>query len=602
MVNGYNNRGLDVHLDSGRISAFELGDEVIARYLGGRGLGVFFLRRDLAATVEPLAAENLLVVAAGGLNGSMAPTGGRFSVTFKSPLTGTIASANSGGFWGVTFKRSGHDLLVLRGCAAAPVYLHISEQGAELRECPELWGESIPAVTAKLKERHSKAARVLAIGPAGENGVRFAALINDNSRAVGRAGVGAVMGSKKLKAIVVEGQKQYAPSRPDLYQSGIYQANKLLKSMPVTSRALTELGTAGLVKLIYDHDMLPHRNFQDVTHRPEDVEKISGEALRENILVAPRACFNCRIACGRQTRVGERHGEGPEYETVALLGANLGIYDIREVALANYLCNELGMDTISFGNTVGLAMELFERGVIGRRQTKGLELRFGSSGILEKLASQTAFQRDFGRDIALGAKRLAEKYGMPQLAMVVKGLELPGYEPRATMAQALGYATSPRGGCHLQGGYAVTLGFFGASREVDRFLIETTAGHVVNQQDSGCISDMLGLCRFSSYAFGENEISRIYSGFSGIDLSPHDLEKIARHIQEEERRFNIGAGFDHHDDTLPERMFSEKIMIAGEPRAIDRQFHFQPLLQKYYEIRGWDEKGLPTGPGKNERG
>ena len=597
MISGYNNKVLDVDLNSGNIAEYGLADEIISRYLGGRGLGVCFLTKETSPAIDPLSGENLLVIATGGLTGSMAPTSGRFSVTFKSPLTGTIASSNSGGFWGVSFKRCGYDVLIIRGKAAVPVYLTVSERQTELVECPELWGESIPAVTETLKGRHSKTAKVLAIGPAGEKGVLFAALINDGARAVGRGGAGAVMGSKNLKAIVADGRRQFPPAQEDLYQNGISQSNKLLLSMPVTAHALYELGTAGLVKLINDHDMLPHRNFQDVRHRPEDVERISGEELRQQILVAPKPCFNCRIVCGRKTRVGAKEGEGPEYETIALMGANLGIYDIREVALASYACNELGIDTISFGNTVGLAMELFEKGIIGSSDTGGMDLRFGTRNVLENLVAITADRQGFGDLLALGARRLAEKFAHPGLAMVSKGLEFPGYEPRATMAQAIGYATSPRGGCHLQGGYAVTLGFFGGSREVDRFLIETTAGHVVNQQDSGCIVDSLGLCRFSSYAFGENELSRTFAGLTGIDLSPHDFEMTARFIQDREREFNNAAGFTPADDTLPDRFFTEKIEIAGEPRCLDRQRHFAPLLKKYYEIRNWDENGIPLDHG-----
>ncbi|MFH1941000.1 MAG: aldehyde ferredoxin oxidoreductase family protein [bacterium] len=593
MINGYNNVGLDVDLSSGEIEEFQVEDDVITGTLGGRGMGVFYLLRDVSPNIDPFSDENMLVISSGGLGGSIAPTGGRFSVTFKSPLTGTIGSSNSGGFWGMSFVRTGYDVLLIRGRANAPVYLFISEDRRELVECPELWGMTMPSLTNELRARYSQSVKVLGIGPAGENRVRFAAMMNDYSRAVGRGGPGAVMGSKYLKAIVVEGKKKFTAVNTELYETGLYQANKLLRSMPVTSKALPELGTAGLVKLVHEHDMLPHRNFQDVHHRLEDIEMISGEYLKKKILTSQRGCFNCRIRCGRLTQVEERKGEGPEFETIALMGANLEIYDIEEVALANYVCNDMGIDTISFGNTVGLTMELYEKGIVRKATTGGADLPFGKRGVLEELARQTAYRRGFGDEIAEGALRLGRKHGVEELAMAVKGLELPGYDPRASLLQALGYATASRGGCHLKGGYAITLGFFGGSREVDRFLVDTVAGHIVNEQDSGCVADSLGICRFSFFSFGENELSRIYSGYTGLDISPDDLKKIAKKTIDMERLFNMEAGFTKEDDTLPLRFFHEKIPISGKMRAIDFDEQFSPMLRKYYEVRKWNEDGVP---------
>ena len=593
MINGYNGKGLEVDLSSGKIKEFTIDNEIIKKYIGGRGLGVFFLTKYFSPNENPLSENSPLIITAGGLTGTRTPTSGRFSITFKSPLTGTITSSNSGGFWGVNFRKTGYDALIIRGISDNPVYLYISEDKAEIVKAADLWERTLPELTDTLRNRYTKSVKVLGIGPAGENQVLISAIMNDYSRAVARGGPGALMGSKKLKAIVVDGRKKFFPAKQELYEAGIQQSNKLLKSMPVTSKALPQLGTIGLLKLINDHDMLPHKNFQDVYHKPENIEKISGELLRKKFLLAKRGCFNCTITCTRKTKVGEKVGEGPEYETTALMGANLDIYELEEIALANYICNDYGMDTISFGNTVGLAMELFEKGYLTIKDTEGIDLRFGKKGILQKLAKMTALNVGFGKFIGEGAKRLSERFGAPELAMVVKGLELPGYEPRASYTQALGYATSSRGGCHLKGGYLVTLGFFGGSREVNRFLIDTAAGHVVNEQDSGCVADSLGICRFSFYGFGENELARIYSGYTGIEITPEELKFKAQIIQNIERNFNIKAGFTKKDDTLPERMFNEKIMIAGEPRAIDKESQFEKMLKKYYEIRGWDKNGYP---------
>ncbi len=588
-VNGYNNCFLEVDLSSGRVNRHPLSQNLITDGLGGRGLGVICLNHNLSPSTTPLGEESLLVFAPGGLVGSAAPTSGRFSVTFKSPLSGTICSSNSGGFWGNTFKRTGYDMLIVKGKAAVPVYLYISEKETNIIECPELWGYTVSEITGKLLKKYPRG-RVLGIGPAGEKKALISSIMNDYSRTCGRGGGGAVMGSKNLKAVVVEGTKTFRPVNQKTYKTGLFQANKLLRSLPVTAKAFPLLGTAGLLKLVYQHDMLVHRNFQDVRHKQEDIEKISGESLRKNLGAVPGGCFNCRIRCTRITRTGEKKGEGPEFETLAMMGANLDNYNLQEIALANYVCNDYGLDTISFGNTLGLAMELFDKGIITQNKTNGLRLSFGKLQNLPKLARLTCLREGLGDFLADGALRLGRKFGADELAMVVKGLELPAYDPRSTLMQALGYATSTRGGCHLKGGYMISLGFFGGAREVDRFLVDTVADHVVDEQDSGCVADMLGICRFAFFSFSENELSRIYSGFTGIDLSPHELKKKAKGIIEKERFFNIKAGISTREDTLPDRFFTEKIMISGENRAIDKETQFNHMLRKYYEIRDWSSE------------
>ena len=596
----YNGIGLDVDLSRGSLSPFPLEEGFLLRYLGGRGLGVGWLTEREPFPEDPLGEEAPLIFVSGALNGSSAPTSGRFSVTCRSPLTGTIVSANSGGFFGPALKRSGFDMVVVRGKSPKPVWLNIQEGEASLHEASDLWGLGAAAATERLRNLASPQSRVLAIGQAGERGVLFASLVNDGDRTAGRGGCGAVMGSKNLKALVVHGSRTFPAAKEELYKAALYQTQKLIRSFPVTARALPELGTPGLVKLMADHDMLPHRNFQDVAHRPEDVELLSGENLRKTLYVGPTGCALCPIRCGREIVVQGVRGGGPEYETLANMGANLGIYDLQEISLANYLCNDLGMDTISLGGTLAAAMELFERGVLTVKETGGIPLAFGSKGFLCRLTEMTGLREGFGKILSEGSLRLARRFGVPELSISVKGLELPGYEPRATTAQALGYATSPRGGCHLQGGYAVSLGFFGGSREVDRFLIDTVAGHVIDQQDSGCLSDSLGLCRFASFSLGEGEFARLFAGFTGAEIDQTELQDRACLIQNQERRFNIRAGFTRRDDTLPERFFTEAIPLSGKNRLIDRELHFRPLLENYYRLRGWDEEGVPPAPGRKE--
>jgi len=594
MINGYNGLGLDIDLSTGKIREIGIADTLIKQYVGGRGLGTYFLTQNLPPDTDPLSEQSLLVISAGGLGGSRAPAAGRFSVTFKSPLTGTIASANSGGRWGSIFKRSGFDICLIRGRSAVPVYILIAEGDARILEAGNLWGKTLPELSEDLAAIHSSSAGILAIGPAGENRVLFASLMNDIHRTAGRGGGGAVMGAKNLKAIVVNGQKTFAPARPEEYRNGLYQAEKLVKNFPVTARALPQLGTPGLVRLIHAHDMLPSRNFSSTRHKTGEVMEISGEKLRSRLLVRRRGCYNCSVACGRVTRVKSRKGEGPEYETIALLGPNLGIYDLDRVAVANYLCNENGMDTISLGGTLALATELFQKGIIGTADTGGRDLDWGRGELLIQLTKATARREGLGEWLARGSLRLGRQFGREDLAMAVKGLELPGYDPRASLHQALGYATSPRGGCHLKGGYLVCLGFFGGAREVNRFLVDSAADHCVEAQDSGCVSDMLGICRFLSFSLSDHELARIYSGYTGLDTGPEDLKATARRIQNIERSFNIRAGFTAADDTLPERMFREKIMVDGKRRAIDYDGQFKVMLDKYYQVRGWDRQGVPA--------
>jgi len=586
---------LEVDLSNGRVETHFLGQSETEMFPGGRALGLHLLSTMLNPGTDPLSADNLIAFVPGALNGSGTPAGGRFSISAKSPLTNTIASSNLGGGWGTLLARKGYAALLLRGRAPEPVLLVMDRERVEFRPAQSLWGLDLPALFEKLAAEFPPGTRILAIGPAGENLVSFSAIAHDGGRMAGRCGLGAVLGVKQVKALVLlPGGEARLPAAADDFRAGVRRADRLLRTMPITSKALPQLGTAGLVRLIWEHDMLPHHNFQDTRHPAEAIEAISGERLRQDHLLASSGCQGCRIRCGRSTRAGGRQGEGPEFETIALLGANLGIYDLEEISLANYACNELGLDTISMGNTLGLAMELQARGLL---PAEALELPgwpvFDTPGRLEKFIRLTATRRDAGAWLAEGARRLAGRCGRPELAMAVKGLELPGYEPRATMAQALGYATSPRGGCHLQGGYAITLGFFGGAREVDRFLISTTAGHVVDMQDSGCLADSLGICRFAFFAFGENEIAALYSAFSGRSVKPSELTAMARRVQDLEREFNLRAGCGPEADTLPERFFSEEIEIAGRPRKIDREKHFKPLLDNYYQLRGWNAEGRP---------
>jgi len=597
---GFFGKILEIDLTAGAVRVLPLDASVVADYIGGRGLATRLFCDTADPAADPLGPENVIAIAVSPLVGTNAPTSARGHMVFKSPLTGVIGTSNSGGGWGFTFKSAGYDALVIKGRSPEPVWIDITPAKVEIHSAAKLWGRDIHETTAELTAGFSAAERprVLCIGPAGENLVRFADVANDKNRVYGRGGPGAVWGSKNLKAVRVAGREKIQIRDPEKYKSGYDQALYLMRQAPVTKRLLRELGTAGLVELINVIDMLPHRNFQDCTHREEDLERISGETIARTILERAAGCYLCPIACQRHTRIAregspDEIGEGPEYETVVLMGPDCGIYDLAAITTANYRCNELGMDTISFGGTVACAMELAEAGVLPKAATDGLDLRFGNASVLEKLAVATAYRKGIGDILAEGSYRLGEKFGRPDLSMSVKKMDIPAYDPRASFTQALGYMTSPSGACHLRGGYAVSLAFFGGSKEIPRFSLLQSPIAIRNMQNTGILQDSLGVCRFTGYAFGSDPWSRMLSGVTGMDFSVARLEEIENRIAALERLFNLAAGAGPADDALPPRFAESGIVVAGEKRTVSREAQ-EKMRRDYYQVRGWDEEGRPT--------
>ncbi len=598
MMPGFHGRVLEVDLSAGSVRTLPLDLSLALDYLGGRGLAARILYDTIDPGCDPLGPGNAVVIASSPLVGSSAPTAGRGHMAFKSPLTGMLGTSNSGGTWGAGFKAAGYDVLVIKGASRSPVMLDISPERVELMPAGHLWGKTTHETTDALTAggETGNPYRVLCIGPAGENLVRFSAVANDRNRVFGRCGPGAVWGSKKLKAVRVRGKSRIAIADNDKYRAGLDQALYLMKQAPVTKRILRELGTAGLVELINLIGMLPHRNFQDTSHREEDVERMSGEALARSLLEKAGSCYLCPIGCQRYTRVArdgrEERGEGPEFETAVLLGPVCGVYDLEAVTLANYRLNELGIDTISFGGTVACAMELYESGLIRAEQTGGLDLSFGRAEALEKLAVMTAWRRGFGDELAEGSYRLAERRGRPGASMTVKKLEIPGYDPRASYTQALGYMTSPTGACHLRGGYAVSLAFFGGTKEVPRFSLVQAPLTIRNMQNLGILQDSLCVCRFTGFAYAHEPWARMVSGVTGRDFSVARFQEIENRVAALERLFNLEAGLREEDDALPDRFADVPVVVGGRERAVSREDQAR-LRRDYYRVRGWDEKGRP---------
>ncbi len=585
---------LRVNLTDGTIKEEKISDEVLKMFIGGRGLGVKILYDELKPGVDPLSPENKIVILTGPLTGTAAPSSGRWCSVTKSPLTGTIHDSHSGGYFGPELKFAGFDGVIIEGASEKPVYLWIHDGEAELRDASHLWGKDTHDTTDMIcKELGDEKIKVACIGPAGENLVKIACIINDKHRAAGRGGHGAVLGSKKLKAIAVRGTQRVPITSEEAFREAVRRALDKIKESAVTSQSLPAYGTAVLVNIINEQGLFPTRNFQ--TGVFPTASRISGETMAETILVKKKPCWGCPIACGRVTKVppwspysGE--GEGPEYETIWAFGAQCGVDNLEAIAKANYLCNELGLDTISMGHVIGTAMELYEKGYIKPEQTRGVDLKFGNVEAIVELTWRTAYRSGLGNDLAEGSRRLAEKYGAPELSMDVKGQELPAYDPRGAQGHGLGYATSNRGGCHLRA-YMIAAEILGIPEKLDPLTTEGKAKWVITFQDLFATCDSLVLCKFVTFAFGAEEFADMLSAATGWNLTADDVMKIGERIYNLERAFNIREGFKGRDeDTLPKRLLEEP-MPEGPVKGYVVKLN--EMLDEYYNLRGWKD-GVPT--------
>ncbi|MFX0134281.1 MAG: aldehyde ferredoxin oxidoreductase family protein [Candidatus Hodarchaeota archaeon] len=560
---------------------FELEEKTALNYLGGRGLGVKLLYDRIEKKIDPLSSKNHLIFTTGPITATSVYTSGRFSAVSKSPLTGTICDANSGGIWGATFKKCGYDGLMLAGAAKSPIYLYIDENEVKIEDAQKLWGLNTHETTNNLQEIYGNNAKILCIGPAGENLVKFASIMNDKNRALGRGGLGAVMGSKKIKAIVVKGDKAIKIADKNKLDFFLSETKKWFDAITITGRSLPMFGTAVLVNIINEFGLFPIRNFQE--GYSELADKVSGESIKKDILIRKTGCYKCPIACGRLTEVDGKRGKGPEYETVWALGPELGIFDLKKITQANYRCNELGLDTISTGVTIGCAMELKEKGFFNEAPS------FGEVDKLGPLIEDIAYRRGIGNQFAEGSKILAETKKHPEFAMQVKGLELPAYDPRGAQGQALAYATSNRGGCHLRA-YIIGPELLGVPTLFDRFQTYNKPDLVIRTQNINAMLDSLIICKFTAFAISEDFYSRLLTAVTGVKFSSEDLMIIGERIWNLERLFNIKEGFSKKDDTLPKRFLTEPLKKGGSKGRVVK---LDEMLSEYYSARGWDQKGIP---------
>ena len=599
---------LRVDLTKGTCTAEPLNMAWAQDYLGQRGLATKYFAEEVDPKVDPLAPENKLIYATGPLTGTMASTGARFSVITKGPLTGAIACSNSGGYFGAELRFAGWDMIILEGKAPTPVYLHIENDVARLLPADEIWGKSTWDTEAILKKKHhDPLTRVSSVGRAGESQVLFAAIVNDLHRAAGRSGVGAVMGSKNLKAVAVRGTVGVGNLQdPKAFMRATVAAKKVLADNAVTGQGLPKFGTQVLMNVINEMGALPTRNHREVKF--EDAHRIGAEAMHEKRptdgranLVTNQACFGCTIACGRISKIDETHftvvnkpeywgaSGGLEYEAAWALGAATGVGDLEALTYANFVCNEDGIDPISFGATVGAAMELYDLGLI-KEADVGFPLLFGSAEVLTKLTEMTVRGEGFGREIGLGSKRLCAKHGRPELSMSVKGQEFPAYDSRGVQGMGLAYATSNRGACHLRG-YTVASEVLGIPIKTDPLVTEGKAGLVKAFQDATAVFDSSGLCVFTSFAWTLADVQPQLQAACEGDWSLEKLELVGERIWNLERQFNNAAGFTEKDDNLPPRLLSEPVKegpAKGLVNGLDK------MLPEYYALRGWSKEGVPT--------
>jgi aldehyde:ferredoxin oxidoreductase len=588
-MSGYCGKFLRINLSSGTIEKEDLDMKIACKFIGGRGLGSYILSQEVSPTVDAFSAENKIIIATGPLTGTQAPSSGRHMVVTKSPLTGTIASSNSGGFWGAELKKAGYDMIILEEKSEKPCYIFISDDTVEIRDAEKYWGKLVSETTeGLLDEVGDTKARVMTIGPAGEKKSLVAAIMNEKYRAAGRSGVGAVMGSKNLKAIVVRGTGKLEPANAEAAKEVLKSVRKKIKEQPVTGQGLPAYGTAVLVNIVNESGIYPTNNFQKSYF--ETANKVSGEALAENYLVKNTACYGCPIACGRRSRLGDVEAEGPEFETLWAYSADCGIDDLPTVIKANNWCNDYGLDTISAGATIACAMELYEKGLIKPEEIDGPPLNFGSLEAVVEWTRKMGASEGFGAKLALGSYRLAEMYGVPELSMTVKKQELPAYDPRGVQGHGLQYATSNRGGCHVRG-YLISPEILGVPEQLDRFSLEGKAVWVKAFQDLTAVIDSLGLCLFTSFAMGADDYWAVYSAITGLDISKEKFLAAGERIWNLERVFNLSAGVKSDQDKLPKRLLKEPIPEGPSKGHVHR---LSELLPQYYKERGWSEKGIPT--------
>ncbi len=606
MPGGYTGKILRVDLDRLETRDEQPDENVLRDFIGGEGLGIKYLYDEVPPHADPLGPENRLIFMTGPVTGSLAPTSGRHCVITRSPLTGCETTAHAGGYWGTLLKLAGYDGVIVQGKASRPVYLFIDDGDPRLLEADGLWGRDVFQTDALIKdELHDRKVSVTAIGPAGEQLVPYASIQNDRQRSAARGGPGAVMGSKKLKAIAVRGTQSFEAAKPAAYFSSMNELIRLCKDDVLTGKLFPAYGITGVVDLMNEHGVLPTRNYQQGTF--DRAHDISGQKMAETMLTRTRGCYCCTIHCTRLVNIPygpyfDTRGKGPDYDSMVAFGSQCGNDNMEAMARANLLCDQYGLDTVSTGATIAWAMELYERGIIDKNDTRGLDLSFGNHVAMVALVSKIATRMEFGAVLADGIAEAAKKIGKgaEKYMLEVKDLDLPGIEVRGSKGMALGYAVDNRGGDNLRpfAAAAECLGF--RSKELpmpesfDPLSEAGKAGWLVPAQDYAVAVNSLVCCMFTiiGYAVEPSHYARQLSAITGFDYDGPALLRAGERTWNLQRAFNAREGFTRKQDRLPRRLTAEP-----EPTgpAKGSTVHLEPMLDEYYRVRGWDQTlGWPT--------
>ncbi len=605
-MSGCHGKLLRVNLTEGTVSEEVIPESMHKKYLGGAGLATKYLWDEVPKGADPLGPENRLIFMAGSLTGVIAPSTGRYSVVAKSPQTGIWGQANSGGRWGVNFKKCGYDGIIFEGVSPEPVYLVVEDNKAELKDATHLWGVNVSETTKQIRGDLGERYSVACIGQAGEKLVKYAAIMNEFHRAAGRCGLGAVMGSKNLKAIAVRGSQKTPIKEPEEFKAHSRKQYELMDES-MMKMAMQAFGTSVVLDLVNVRGGFPTRNWQSGVF--ELSEDINGPAISDKILTRNVACFACPIACGRGTEIKEgkyagNKGEGPEYETVGTFGGMCYVNDLEAITMAGYLCNEYGIDTISAGSTIAFAMECYEKGILTRNDTGGLDINFGDADIIVDLVHLIARREGFGDMLAEGSMRMAAKLGQgsDHFAMHVKGLELPAYDSRAVQMTGLTYATANRGGDHVtayvQGPTFSDVPFLIVedSEIKDPFVADPDEVKVARDLEDMLVTfDCVGACKFMGLCLNADDWVRLVNLVTGWDLSTADYKMAGERVYNLARAYSNREGLTAAGDTLPKRLLEEPLPDGPAKGHVNE---LPILLAAYYSLREWDPKtGKPT-PGK----
>jgi len=595
---GYAGRVLRIDLSTGKTKVSPLSVEYAKKYIGGIGLGMRLLLENSKPGIDPFSPENPLILTTGPFSGTMAPTGGNgHAFVAKSPLTNGLGEAKSHGFFGAELKRAGYDAVIFENKAEKPVYVWIDDDSVQLMDAKHLWGKSPKETEAAIREDLGDYyIRVASIGLAGEKLARVAAIMNDTTRAAGRTGMGAVMGSKNLKAIAVRGTKDVPVAKPEEFIEFVKMMHERMKG-PATVKYRT-LGTPLNVLVHNSLGALPTRNFTNATF--EGAEKVSGEYLNEHFVVKINGCSSCAMRCEHIAVVQEGPYKGTttrvEYEPLWAFGPHCGVDKMDAILKAMDLCNYYGLDSLSTGNIVGFAMDCYEHGILTKKDTDGLELEFGNAEAMVELVHKIGKREGIGDILAEGVKRAAEKIGKgaEKLANHIKGLEMTGYDIRGLKTAAIGYAVSFRGADHNRhGAYGLDL-----KGKVDRFKAEKgRAKLVIDLENLYTIIDSLIICKFSrgTYYEGFKDLAKYYTLVTGIEMTPEELERTGERINNLGRLFNIREGFTRKDDHLPPKVMSTPIPDDTVSKgSYITQEELDLMLDDYYATRGWTKEGVPT--------